>query len=86
MNNIYTTNFKEYSKLESPYYEKQQKLLTKLSNSLLNNQWIRITNDFNVDINYEYKNKQKITFKPNGIYFSKGEYIIKQLFHYFHMK
>jgi hypothetical protein len=76
MNNIYATNFSEYSKLGSQYLlEKQKKLLTKLSNSLLDNQWIRTTTNFEEDLNYKYNTQNKITWKPNGIYFSKGEWI-----------
>jgi len=83
--NIYATNFLHYSGEDDKTINKQKRLLTKLSNSLLDNQWLRITHfktgsrtsiDKYINIKEIIKNKKNyINFKPSGLYFSKGEWL-----------
>ena len=78
--NIYASNFMFYSSDNEKIIKKKKKLLTKLSNSLLDNQWIRIkgsnsNSNCNIDTNKLIKKNLHIDYKPNGIYFSKGEWL-----------
>ena len=85
MNNIYANNFEFYSGLNNKIIEKQKKLLTKLSNSLKDNQWIKISTINFTKQKYNFmlyrqklviKNRLYINFKPPGsLWFSKGEWL-----------
>ena len=81
MNNIYANNFKYYSNEYN--IEKYKKLLTKLTNSLLDNQWLRISY---YSLNEELKNPPsnyikyiKTCFKPLGLWFSKGDWLFHSI-------
>ena len=81
--NIYASHFQHYSGDNNKSINKQKKLLNKLSNSLLDNQWIRISNiDTNINININLNidkiltdKKYYISLKPYGIWLSKGEWL-----------
>ena len=87
--NIYATNFLYYSGKDDKTINKQKRLLTKLSNSLLDNQWLRITHfktsnrisiDKYINIKEMIKNKKRyIFYKPSGLYFSKGEWLFHDI-------
>ena len=73
INNIYANNLKHYCKYEKKYIDKQKKLLTNLSNSLLENQWLRIKyKSFEEEFIFKFENKPINSIKPNGLFFKKA--------------
>jgi hypothetical protein len=47
----------------------------KIAKLLKKNQWIKIM-DTDFVLNYEYRQSKKAYFKPNGAYFSKGDWLV----------